>query len=184
MSELQTPSHRIESQPRVWVKAFDAKSRGRSLHRAQSIGDAVDDLMEDPTIALALPLLHDTPAEEIDYLEDISVIGSQQGMLVTLAATLPDSAIATGFLIYEKLCVLRKASEENPDLFQKVLGIRERSRFDNFFFRFRDQRNRLAHPTPIGAIEGDIDFRMIREEHRRYARLLIEWDASPYLGYR
>ncbi|PJF17851.1 hypothetical protein PSACC_02335 [Paramicrosporidium saccamoebae] len=140
--------------------------------------------MDDPTIALALPLLHNIPTEEIDYSEDISTIGAQQGMLVTLTAALPDNAINTGFLVYEKLCVLRKASDEDPELFRRVLGIRDKARFNNFFFRFRDQRNRLAHPTPIAAVGGDIDFGMINEEHWQYARLLIERDASRRLGYR
>lgn len=151
------------------------------MDKAQTIRNAVRDIMKDPTIALVLPLLPDLPTNKIKYSDDISTIGDRQGMLVTLTATAADNAVATGFLVYEKLCILKDESEKTPNLFTRVLGIQKKSQFKAFFFRLQDQRNRLAHPPPIRKLKGDPNFGMIQEEYKQYARLLIEWDASPYL---
>jgi hypothetical protein len=165
---------------RVWVKHFNHRNGGRPLRFPQTIEKAINDIMKDPTLGQAIPLIPGVPANDVNYSEDISTIGSRQGMIVTVAAAMPDGALETEFLIYEKLRTLRDANAETPGLYTKVLGIQDESVFDTFFFRLRDQRNRAAHPSSRRVVKGNIEEKLILipEQYRGYAKRLIKWDGS------
>ncbi|PJF17855.1 hypothetical protein PSACC_02333 [Paramicrosporidium saccamoebae] len=168
--------------PRVWVMSFDSEDAGRPLYDAQSIRGAVRDLLVNPSIGLASPMIPNKSANDISYSEDISIIGSQHGVLATRTASLPNGVIESVLLICEKLGVLEMANQRMPGLFTEVSGIQRESKFDNIAAKFRKYRNRIAHPDPTRISEEDVDLSEIPKAYRRFAKLLLQWDASPYRG--
>jgi hypothetical protein len=187
MNDLQsgdpcTEANVNEQVPRVWIKEFGISNPWRALYFKQSIKDAIRDLMADPSVSLALPLIPGLPVEEILYSEDVKTVGDRHGMLVTTTAMMASSAIETELLVYEKLCKLKKVNKTSPGLVAKVLGIRNEARFLRFFFRFGKHRNRLAHPAPERISSEELDFALIPDDYKQYARMLAEWDPTQFVG--
>jgi hypothetical protein len=168
---------------RVCVRTFNRNDRGHYLTRPQTICAALRELSELPSIGLACPWIPGKAPKDVQPDDDISTIGIQHGVIATMTASIPESALEIVLLVGEKLKVLQIASETSPGLFTKVLGIQEK-RFDRIAKKLHQCRNWLAHPHPKRIIEGTLDFTGIPKECRLYARRLIEWNASPYMSSR
>lgn len=170
-----------DTEPGVWVRSFSRNDRGCFLSRPQTIRAALKDLSDLPSIGLACPWIPGKAPNEVQPDDDISTIGIQHGVIATMTASVPESALEVVLLVGEKLKVLQIANEMSPGLFTKVLGIQEK-RFDRIAKKLRNCRNWLAHPHPKKVVEGTLDFTGIPRECRRYAKLLVEWNVSPYMS--
>jgi hypothetical protein len=167
--------------PRVLVRSFNRDDRGYFLTRAQTIRAALKELSDLPSIGLVCPWIPGKAPNEVQPGDDISTIGIHHGVIATTTASIPKSALEVVLLVGEKLKIFQIASETSPGLFTKVLGIRKQ-KFNYISKKLRQCRNWLAHPDPEMVIEGSLDFTGIPEEIRRYAKLLVEWNVSPYMS--
>jgi hypothetical protein len=136
--------------------------------------------MKDPSIGQAIPMIHDKAVWEIEFDDDISAIGDQKGVIATRPVLLPQGALETALVVYEKILLLDEASHLEPGLILKVLKIRDEQKVGDVLKTLRLSRNQLAHPHPGRAINGTLDFTAIPRDCQEHAKLLIEWDHSPY----
>jgi hypothetical protein len=171
----------VETDPLVWIQSFRENDCGRPLFKKQKIMEVMKRLNDDPSIGMASPIIPGKAPNQIPDFEDISIIGAQNGVIMTTTASIPDGAMEVVLLVREKLAILERANERLPGLAEEILGIKQ-SRFNNIAKQIREIRNRLAHPHARPIHEDDLDLTGIPQRCRRYARLLLKWDSFPYRG--
>lgn len=179
MSERGEERHRVEpgdNVPRVWVFTLNYQVPGRPLYRAQSIGEAIEYLMRDPSVGIVLPFIPGMAYKDVQQSEDISTIGDRRGMLVTGPPTITNGAIEALLLAQEKLRVLGEKSLASPELITQVLGIYDNSVFDDVARRIRKLRHKIAHPS-ASRISGDPDLSLFLDYDKEYARRALEWNG-------
>jgi hypothetical protein len=174
--EKQHCAATYSGRPLVW----ESEDSGQPLYDKQTIGDAVEKLLKNPSVGAALPRIPGKSDEDIPYSDDISTIGAQYGLLMTERIRITNGATESLLLIREKLLLLEKVNRRRPGLYTQVLGIHEKSKFDSFAARMRLLRNEIAHPHPGDALGKDLDPVPILETDKEYARRLADWDVRPF----
>jgi hypothetical protein len=118
---------------------------------------------------------------DITLADDISTIGRQHGVIVTKTASISKDALNVTLLVIEKLNVLDDARQKVPNLLLEVLKTQDTAKFKYLAGKLRGCRNGLAHPDPDRITKGNINLSGIPDECKEYARLLLAWNASPYI---
>jgi hypothetical protein len=141
-------------------------------------------LTKDPSIGVVLPRIPGKSDEDISYLDDISTIGAQYGLLMTERVRTAHGTTESLLLLREKLVFFERVSRGRPGLYTQLLGIPDEGEFNSFAARTRRLRNEFAHPDPGGVFETNIDTIPLTETDKEFARRLADWNTKPFTRRR
>lgn len=167
-----------DNRPRVWIMNMVAEDPGRPLYFPQSIRKAIRYIMNNQTVALALPRIPGMQDSDINREDDISAIGSQGGIIFIQAAAPASNSATRLLLLREKVRTLKELNARIPGVYTNILGIESNREFLDFAEAVRLSRNEIAHPNPLDVIKGDFAISGFSPDYRRYAKLLLEWDPA------
>jgi hypothetical protein len=166
--------------PRAWVFSLNYEELGIPLYEPQAIRDALRELMEGPSIGVAIARIPEMASKDIPEEEDVSFIGRHHGLIIMGPAPINNGAIGVLLLAREKMVLLERLNRTVRGLVFEVLRIPDYSKFCGLAARLRELRNQVAHPKSFATPVNDPDLSLISADDAMYIQRLLEWDSTPY----